>query len=75
MSSILPYFYTPDELPKLLSLGYSTIERMVREEKFPKPRVLTGRRVGYLREDVEEWVRTRPISDLSPPSNTGAKKS
>lgn len=59
------------ELPALITLGESTIQRLVREDKFPKPRELSGRRVGWLLREVEEWAEDRPVSQLLPPENTG----
>lgn len=64
------------ELPDaaaFVSLSVATVERQVREGTFPKPRQLSGRRVGYLVEELEEWLRTRPISDQLPPPNTSRR--
>lgn len=57
-----------------VSLSESTIERMVREGKFPKPRQLSGARVGWLYRELLEWAEARPVSELPPPENTGARK-
>lgn len=57
-----------------VSLSEPTVQKLVRENLFPKPRLLSGRRVGWLTREVEEWAETRPVSDLPPPPNTGAKK-
>lgn len=61
------------EVAQLVDLGETTIQKMVTKEEFPAPRLLTGRRVGWLMREVEEWAETRPISDLPPPPNTGKK--
>ncbi|MBO9679510.1 MAG: AlpA family phage regulatory protein [Acidovorax sp.] len=61
------------ELPDaaaFVSLSVATVERMVREDSFPKPRQLSGRRVGYLVEELEAWLRNRPVSDQLPPPKT-----
>lgn len=58
----------------LIPLSASTIELEEREGRFPKRRQLSGRRTGYLFSEVKEWARKRPVSDLPPPPNTGAKK-
>lgn len=63
-----------EEVSALVDLGTSTIQKMVTNNEFPAPRMLTGRRVGWLLREVEEWAEQRPISDLPPPPNTGAKK-
>lgn len=57
-----------------VSLAETTIQREVRDGKFPAPRQLSGRRVGWLVREVEEWAENRPISDLPPPPNTGKRK-
>lgn len=56
------------------SLSVSTFEKEVRENRAPKPRLLAGRRVGWLRVELDAWLQTRPVSDQLPPENTGAKK-
>jgi prophage regulatory protein len=57
-----------------VALSESTLQKMVREDDFPKPRQLSGRRVGWLVRELEAWAESRPVSDLPPPANTGAKK-
>lgn len=57
-----------------VALGESTVQKLVREDKFPKPRQLSDKRVGWLVRELEEWVESRPVSDQLPPENTGAKK-
>ena len=57
-----------------VALSESTIQKLVREKTFPLPRVLSGRRTGYLVRELEAWAEARPISELLPPENTGAKK-
>jgi prophage regulatory protein len=67
-------FYSRDELPEVTTLSVRTIEDEIRQGRFPKPRQLAGRRVGWLQSDLEEWATSRPPSNLPPPPNTGAKK-
>lgn len=57
-----------------VALSESTVQKMIREDAFPKPRLLSGRRVAWLVREVEEWAESRPVSDLAPPPNTGARK-
>lgn len=54
-----------------LALSTATLERLVRQGDFPKPRQLSGRRVGYLVRELEEWLEARPVSDQLPPVNCG----
>lgn len=67
-------YFEKSELPGLTTLSESTIEEEIRQGRFPKPRQLANRRVGYFIDDIMEWARTRPISDQPPPPNTSAKK-
>ncbi len=59
---------------EFLSISESTVQKMIRESEFPKPRLLSGRRVGWLVRELEAWAESRPVSDMAPPANTGAKK-
>lgn len=64
-----------DTAADLLTLSKSTLESLIRQDQFPKPRQLSARRVGWLLREIEEWAESRPVSELPPPPNTGAKKS
>ena len=57
-----------------VALSESTLQKLVRENQFPRPRSLSGRRVGYLVRELDEWAEARPVSDLLPPPNTGKKR-
>lgn len=63
-----------DRVADTLSISVTTVQKLVREGAFPKPRVLSDRRVGWITSEVAEWVVQRPPSDLLPPPNTGAPK-
>lgn len=58
----------------MVALSESTWQSLVREGKAPAPRMLSGRRVAWLVKEIEAWLEARPVSDLAPPPNTGAKK-
>lgn len=58
-----------------VAIKATTLDELVRKGQFPKPRVLSTRRVGFLVRELEAWAESRPISDLLPPPNTGARKS
>lgn len=62
------------ELSGATTLSESAIDEEIKHGRFPRPRQLAGRRVGWLVEDIVEWARTRPVSEQPPPPNTGAKK-
>jgi prophage regulatory protein len=57
-----------------VALSESTVEKLVRENEFPKPRILSGRRVAWLVREIEEWAEARPVSELLPPRNTTGRK-
>lgn len=41
-------------------LGEVTIWRLERSGEFPKRINLTGRRVGWVESEVDEWLQSRP---------------
>lgn len=61
------------EVASLVTLATATIQRLVRDNEFPKPRQLSANRVGWLLREVEAWAEERPVSELLPPRNTGKK--
>ncbi|MET2463900.1 helix-turn-helix transcriptional regulator [Ralstonia nicotianae] len=54
-----------------VSLSETTVQQLVREERFPKPRMISSRRVGWLVREVQAWAEACPVSNLPPPPNTG----
>ncbi|MGF6347937.1 helix-turn-helix transcriptional regulator [Variovorax sp. W2I14] len=69
-----PLYLDKQAVAEFVSLSETTVEKLVREDEFPKPRVLSGRRVAWLVREVEEWAEARPVSDLPPPPNTGSRR-
>lgn len=72
--TLKPLYVDLAQLLVLLPLSESTLQQLQREGRFPRPRVLSDRRVAWLVTEVEEWAAARPHSDLPPPPNTGAPK-
>ncbi|MBR8049537.1 helix-turn-helix transcriptional regulator [Burkholderia vietnamiensis] len=66
-----PIYLDLSALATAVSLSEATIQKLVREHKFPKPRVLSDRRVAWLTHEIERWAEACPVSDLAPPPNTG----
>ena len=58
-----------------LCLSVSTVEELVRQGGFPKPRQLAGRRVGFVVRELDEWLEDRPVSNQLPPPNTSRRGS
>lgn len=69
-----PIFLDLPALAVAISLSETTVQRLVREGAFPKPRQLSGRRVAWLVREVEAWAESRPVSELLPPQNTSRRK-
>lgn len=65
-----PIYVDLPSVASLVTLATATIQRMVREGVFPKPRQLSANRVAWLLREVEAWAEERPISDIPPPRNT-----
>jgi len=55
------------EVQQMTSLSRTTLWRLERDKKFPARRKLTAQRVGWVREEVEEWLKNRP----QPPFTAG----
>lgn len=69
--SMKPIYLDLPRVAELVSLSEASVQKLVRESRFPKPRLLSDKRVAWLTREVEEWAESRPVSDLSPPPNTG----
>lgn len=74
MNSPIKFFLDMHELCIATTLSETTIQKLIREDQFPKPRLIGGRRVGWLVDEVKVWASERPVSQLPPPPNTGARK-
>lgn len=70
----MPIIVEKSKAAEIVNLCVSTLEKLQRAGKFPKPRKLSDARVGYLVSDLHRWAEGLPVSDLLPPPNTGAAK-
>jgi prophage regulatory protein len=59
-------FLRATELPKKTGLSYPTIWRKERAGQFPQRRRLGPNSVGWLEQEVEDWMRSRPTVALAP---------
>ena len=60
------------DLPSVLGavgMSESTVQKLIRKDQFPKPRLMSDRRVGWLFREIEEWAEARPVANLPPPVN------
>ncbi|MFM0095570.1 AlpA family phage regulatory protein [Paraburkholderia nemoris] len=69
-----PIYLNLEAVAGAVALSEAQIQKLVREGTFPKPRLLSSRRVGWLVREVEEWAEGRPVSDLLPPPNTDSRR-
>lgn len=68
---IQPLFLARADAAAFLTIGESTLDDLVARGLAPKPRKISAGRVAWLVEDLENWGRERPESDLLPPENSG----
>ena len=68
---IAPLFLARADAAAFLALSESTLDNLVARGDAPKPRKLSKGRTAWLVEDLENWGRERPESDLLPPVNSG----
>lgn len=69
-----PAYIDLPETAKYIALSESTVQNLVRKSEFPKPRLLSGRRVAWLVREVDAWAEDRPVAELLPPANSGCGK-
>lgn len=53
------------EVCRQTSLGKSCIYDKIKCGEFPKPRQLTRGRVGWLQNEVFDWIESRPLADAN----------
>ncbi|WP_408391811.1 helix-turn-helix transcriptional regulator [Paraburkholderia sediminicola] len=58
----------------MTSLSTANLKALVRAGDFPRPRLLSARRVAWLTREVEAWCEARPVAHLPPPVNAGQRK-
>ena len=42
-----------------VSLSKSTVYRMIGDDQFPKPIKLGGRAVGWIEDEINQWISSR----------------
>jgi predicted DNA-binding transcriptional regulator AlpA len=70
---VVPLFLDLQDVADAVALSTRGVQRLVQLGEFPKPRVISARRVAWLVRDIEEWAVSRPIADLLPPPNAGQR--
>jgi prophage regulatory protein len=64
------YYLDLQSVAEALSLSTATVKRLVAAGDLPKPRALTGKRVGWLAREIEAWAESRPESTMLPPGQS-----
>ena len=70
----MPIFLDLNDVAGAVALSTRSVQRLVQEGSFPKPRALSARRVAWLVEEVQEWARKTPVADMLPPPNVGQRR-
>lgn len=52
------------EVMRRVSLGATSIWKMMCEGKFPRSRELGRNKVVWVEREIDEWVKTRPVRRL-----------
>lgn len=69
---VKPIYLDALSVAAFVSLSEATVQNLVRENKFPKPRMISAHRVAWLTREVEEWAEAQPVSIMLPPARTPA---
>jgi prophage regulatory protein len=56
-----------EEVLRRVPLTYPTIWKMMREDKFPRSRLSGTSKTVWLEDEVEQWIRNRPLQELKAP--------
>lgn len=73
-SNLRQLFYSVEDVAKVVCLSRSGVQELVRKGEFPKPRLLSNRRVGWLVREIDEWAESRPVAECLPPVNAGNRR-
>lgn len=49
-----------------IGVSETTLDLLVRSGELPPPRKLSANRVGWLWRELQQFVESRPVSDLAP---------
>ncbi|MEN2470312.1 helix-turn-helix transcriptional regulator [Burkholderia sp. GS2Y] len=66
-----PIYLDITSVSDAISLSPAVIHKLVRQEQFPKPRALSGRRVEWRTREVEAWAEARTVSEFLLPQTVG----
>jgi prophage regulatory protein len=52
------HFMTPKAVCEKTAISRATLDRLVKDNRFPKPIRLTERRLAYREDEVDEWMKS-----------------
>ncbi|MBN9048787.1 MAG: AlpA family phage regulatory protein [Rhizobiales bacterium] len=52
------------EVMRRVGLGYTSIWKLMCEDKFPRSRELGRNKVAWVEREIDEFIRTRPVRRL-----------
>ena len=56
-------FFTIQEVSEFLGISISTINRLVKEGDFPPKVKITPRRIVFIKQEIEEWIRAKQLKN------------
>ena len=51
------------DVTNLCGISRATVYRLIANDKFPKGRKVSGKAVGWISTEIEEWINTLPKND------------
>ena len=52
--------FNVNDVARLIGLSRATIYALIKDDLFPPPRRVGKRSVRWTKEDIEEWIKSRP---------------
>ena len=68
---VRPLFLARPAAAAYLSVSESMLDKLVASGELARPRKISPGRSGWLVDDLDTFGRSRPVSDLLPPRNSG----
>ena len=57
-------FLTIREVSELLGISISTINRLIKKGEFPPKVKITPRRIVFMKNEIDEWIKSKRINIL-----------
>jgi len=59
-------FFTIQEVSEFLGISISTINRLIKEGDFPPKVKITPRRIVFIKNDIEDWIKSKKNNNYIP---------